>query len=82
MMQDAIHQLAGAETEHQGPPLSLETSQDPMEYVEGLLQGCRAGFLGSPTALNGEYTLQQHSSQTEVSLYATPSWCQSCIKIP
>jgi len=68
LTQEALLLLVGAESTEYGPLSGLVVSSDPSEYTEVLLEGFRAGFSGSLPTLNGTYTLQQHSSQAEVSL--------------
>jgi hypothetical protein len=65
-MQDAIHLLTDSDSQHEAPVPELTKDTDPSEYSENLLQGYRVAFPSGPAALNGTYTLQQHSSQAEV----------------
>ena len=68
MTQEALLLLMGAGSTEYGPLSGLVASSDPSEYTEVLTEGYRAGFSDSLPTLNGTYTLQQYSSQAEVSL--------------
>ena len=75
IVHEALYRLSGKDSTENGPLSDLGGPCDPLEYREVLLEGYRAGFAGSVPTLIGEYTLQQHSSQTEVGPYTQSIRC-------